>query len=234
MTILSKTRKNLWAKSGNRCAICKVLLFTKNDTEDTLNIGEECHIISSRTNGPRYKEGLSDYDTYDNLLLLCANHHKEIDTLTDTHTEELLRYIKTNHENWVSSTLDNSIKKSKPRFIYRITSGKELSNILSDIHGYKIDYDEPDTQKEADYIGGVLQSLIDYGDLMSMTTMGQNDKVQIGFTLNTFLSDIENKGFFLFADKNIEEIKHDDETVNNWSIVTLLIRRKDNEEIIKS
>ena len=233
MTISNKTRKNLWAKSGNRCAICKVLLFSKDDIEDTLNIGEECHIISSRTNGPRYKESLYDYDIYNNLLLLCANHHKEIDTLTDTYTEELLRYIKTNHENWVSSTLDNSIKKSKPKFISRITSGKELLNILSDVHGYKIDYDEPDNQEEVDYLGGVFQSLIDYGDLMSMAAMGQTDKVQIGFTLSKLLSEIDDKGFFLFSDKNTEDIEHNGETIKNWSIATLLIRRKDNEEIIK-
>lgn len=81
MGISDKTRKNLWAKSGNRCSICKTELFSGQKNEDEFNIGEECHIISSKQNGPRYKSNLDNYDTYDNLILLCRNHHKEIDEL---------------------------------------------------------------------------------------------------------------------------------------------------------
>ena len=77
MAISNKDRKNLWAKSGNRCAICKTELFNKTVNTDEFNIGEECHIISSQKRGPRYKE-LENYDTSDNLVLLCRNHHKVI------------------------------------------------------------------------------------------------------------------------------------------------------------
>src|SRR5690606_6138809 len=134
MAITDKTKKSLWAKSGNRCSICKTLLFTSNKDQNEFNIGEECHIISSKEKGPRYEPSLDDYDIYNNLILLCRNHHKEIDELTDTYTEELLRYIKTNHENWVQSTINNAINngdKNKPKFLIRITSGKDLFNIIS-------------------------------------------------------------------------------------------------------
>jgi|SRR3989339_40661 len=137
MAISEKTRKKLWAKSGNRCSICKTDLFSNKEKAEDLNIGEECHIISSKPNGPRHKEGLDDYDLYNNLILLCRNHHKEIDELTDTYTEKLLWYIKLNHEDWVNTTLNNSkAKKERPKFISRITSGKELLNIISDSYGY--------------------------------------------------------------------------------------------------
>jgi predicted restriction endonuclease len=119
MPITDKTRKNLWAKSGNRCAICKKELFSNVEKQKDTNIGEECHIISSKFNGPRYKSGITDYDVYDNLILLCRNHHKIIDDLTDTYTEEVLRYFKLNHENWVSASLNSSLEtenKNKPRF----------------------------------------------------------------------------------------------------------------------
>ena len=109
MGISNKTRKNIWSKSANRCSICKIELFSKKTKSDEFNIGEECHIISSKINGPRHKPNIDDYDISDNLILLCRNHHKEIDELTDTYSEELLRYIKLNHENWVKNTLDNSI-----------------------------------------------------------------------------------------------------------------------------
>ena len=36
MAITSKTRKELWAKSGNRCAICKKELVHQISQEETL------------------------------------------------------------------------------------------------------------------------------------------------------------------------------------------------------
>ena len=64
MGISSKTRKNLWAKSGNRCSICKIELFSKKKGKDEFNIGEECHIISSNTNGPRHKSNMEAQSTH--------------------------------------------------------------------------------------------------------------------------------------------------------------------------
>ena len=47
MAITSKTRKELWAKSGNRCAICKKELVNQISEDDgSFIIGDECHIIS--------------------------------------------------------------------------------------------------------------------------------------------------------------------------------------------
>ncbi len=234
MTITDKTRKNLWAKSGNRCSICKTELFSNKDKTGDFNIGEECHINSSKPKGPRHKENIDDYDLYDNLILLCRNHHKEIDELTDTYTEELLRYIKLNHENWVKSTLNkaiNSEKSEKPRFIARITSGKELLNIISDSYGYKTDYDEVQDEKEAQYIGGVIQSLIDYGDISGMVE--PYDKVQMSLQLNELLADLEQNGYFLFGEKNIERMKFKNGDTDNWSIATLIIKKIESDEIIK-
>jgi hypothetical protein len=155
MRITDKTRKFLWAKFGNRCAICKAEIITSTVTSEEFNIGEECHIISSKPTGPRHIPNLNEYDNYENLLLLCKNHHKEIDELTDTYTEELLRYIKTNHENWVKNTIKEAIdKKAKnetPKFLARITSGKDLYNIINEAHGYKTDYDEVKDEEEANF-----------------------------------------------------------------------------------
>ena len=83
MGILDKDRKHLWAKSGNRCAICKHELFLSNKNNEDFNIGEECHIVSSQLKGPRHVDNYQDYDSYDNLILLCRNHHKEIDDINN-------------------------------------------------------------------------------------------------------------------------------------------------------
>jgi hypothetical protein len=234
MGISDKTRKNLWAKSGNRCSICKIELFSLDSGKEELNIGEECHIISGKTNGPRHKANLGDYDNYDNLILLCRNHHKEIDELINTYTEELLNYIKVSHENWVNTTLNNSInnnKIEKPRFLVRITSGKELLNIITDTHAYETDYDDVHNEEDADFIGGVFQTLTDYGDLIGMVEI--YEKVKMGLELNELLQDLEKNGYYLFAEKNIRKMRLESGEPMNWTVATLLIKKSDSKEIIK-
>jgi predicted restriction endonuclease len=230
MAISNKTRKNLWAKSGNRCAFCKIELFTEKESTDKFNIGEECHIISSKTNGPRHKPNLDDYDTFDNLLMLCRNHHKEIDELTDTYSEEVLRYMKQKHENWVNETLNkeiNSEKNKDQKFLIRITSGKELMNIIFNAFGYRTDFDEIETEEEADYIGSVLQTFVDYGEISNI--LETHEKVKISLEFNEMLKELEQKGYFLFGEKTLESC----EGIDNCQIATLLIKRKDSNEIIK-
>lgn len=110
MGINNKTRKLLWVKSGNRCAICKEKLVIKaTEADDAAIIGEECHIHSEKEKGPRYNP---DYpteklDSDENILILCPNHHTEVDTQINKYTEEKLRQIKQEHEKWVERRLTN-------------------------------------------------------------------------------------------------------------------------------
>ena len=99
MPIKVKTRKILWSRSGNRCAVCKKQLVQRvSAVNSDLIIGEECHIISSKEIGPRGNvKKLADYDIYENLILLCANDHKLIDEFPETFTVNVINNIKTNH-----------------------------------------------------------------------------------------------------------------------------------------
>lgn len=110
MAISEKSRKILWGRSGNRCAVCRTeLVLEKDPFNKHLNIGEECHIISKQPNGPRHKAIVNfDYDSNDNLLLLCCNHHKMVDEQTEAYPEDKLIAIKTDHENWVKANLDGT------------------------------------------------------------------------------------------------------------------------------
>ena len=227
----------MWGLSGNRCAICKEELFASGEVpEDSFNIGDECHIISKQKNGPRHVSGLADYDIYENLILLCKNHHKEIDTLTTSYPEELLRYMKTNHENWVRKSLGGSIENDdleSPKLLRRITSGKELLNILDSAHGYRIDYDEPETDEEHEYVGGVLQTFTDYGDLTGMIAPEQGQKVQFSVELKKLLNALESKGYFLFAERKVEPMSSNPSDHETWDIVTLLLKNSNDENIVR-
>jgi hypothetical protein len=100
-----KDIKILWGRSGNRCAICKIEL-TPDRALTTL--GEMAHIVAHSLDGPRGKEQLApdQRDEYPNLILLCPTHHTEIDKNPQKWTCEKLLRIKTDHEKWVSTQLE--------------------------------------------------------------------------------------------------------------------------------
>ena len=109
MTITDKTRKLLWGKSGSRCAFCRAKLIMEGAPHDEESIvGDECHIISGKPNGPRYFPDFpsDEIDSYSNLVLLCRVHHKMIDDQPETFTADILRQLKENHERWVRDSLD--------------------------------------------------------------------------------------------------------------------------------
>lgn len=230
MAITSKTRKELWAKSGNRCAICKKELVHQISQEDgSFIIGDECHIISSSIDGPRYKPGIEDYDSYDNLLLLCKNHHREIDENCTSYTEELLHYIKTSHENRVKETLDSSMSgKSttrKPRFIKRITSGKELLNIFHHIAFIYRDYDEPADEEECTYIADVFQYFTDIIDIYS--DLEVSDLIKEGQNLTRIINELKEKGYYVYAESHKVKLTGKNPIICN--ACTIILKKQDCE-----
>ena len=103
MSITDRTRKILWVKAGGRCSICRVLLVTEGtDSDDPSVFGEEAHQIARALTGPRAGE-LADPNSYDNLILLCRKHHKQVDDQVGYYTVERLKEIKPKHEKWVAS-----------------------------------------------------------------------------------------------------------------------------------
>jgi len=86
----------------------KILVMDATETDDESLIGEECHIIARKKDGPRGKSELSteQRDKYNNLLLLCRNHHKVIDDQPSEYSVEKLHSIKDQHEKWVRESLE--------------------------------------------------------------------------------------------------------------------------------
>lgn len=103
MPISDRTRKILWATAGGRCSICRgQLVSDRTDTDDPSVLGEECHIVAQSGSGPRAGV-VAEVDSYDNLILLCRVHHKQIDDQTGYYTVSRLIAIKQAHEAWAKS-----------------------------------------------------------------------------------------------------------------------------------
>jgi hypothetical protein len=73
-------------------------------------IGTVAHIVAAERSGPRGESPLTAEERAlgDNLILLCSNHAREIDTPQGVHRypEDRLSAIKQEHRGWVSAALD--------------------------------------------------------------------------------------------------------------------------------
>lgn len=99
MSISNPEIKKLYGLAAGRCSICKINVF-----DNEVHIGEMAHIIAKSTSGARGNEKLaSNRNSYENLILLCANHHTEVDQNPIYYTVERLHKIKSEHESNIAS-----------------------------------------------------------------------------------------------------------------------------------
>ncbi len=120
-----QTLKKLFALSGNRCAFpqCE---FPIVDSKGNI-LGQICHIEAAEKNGPRYNPKQTDEErrSFDNLLLLCANHHIVTNDV-DEYTVSVLKKMKEDHE------------KSSYKFLIYEDFSKNVAKKLQKI--YKVTY----------------------------------------------------------------------------------------------
>ena len=132
-------------------------------------VGDECHIVAQEKGGPRSTLTIpgGDLDGYDNLILLCKIHHKCCDDHPDVYPVERIVSIKGKHEKWVETSLAGKKAPASPAFLVRVTTGKDLMNIIFGSHMYEHDHDELNTKEEVELVGGFLQNVHDWGDIGS-------------------------------------------------------------------
>ena len=125
-TIKEITIKRLYALSQNKCAFpnCEQQIFN----EEGDNISNICHIEGAKEGSQRYNPNSNDEyrRTFENLILLCPNHHKETDNI-NIYTVDKLKEIKKNHESKMLSTMNISKNPSILNEVINL-----LSNQLSD------------------------------------------------------------------------------------------------------
>ncbi len=244
MAISDRTRKVLWGRSGNRCAICKnELVIAATPTDDESVVADECHIISSRRDGPRHDPSYPSerLDSYENLILLCRTHHKMVDDQTATFTPDILRQMKVNHEVWVSQKLGDEpkpkpirlrrVKQNIPSFLSRLTTGKEVLDLVTNAMGYSFDHDELKSQQEVNLVGGLLQVVQDWGDLSADLEAG--DRVRTAYSLTESLRELEQNGFFVFGGREVQLLEGGIQPEpSSWPIAILRVLRQDNQVIM--
>lgn len=235
MAISDKTRKILWARSGNRCAVCKrELVIDATAYDDESVIGDECHIISGQANGPRFDPAFPQekIDAYSNLIILCRTHHKMVDDQKDTYTTAILRQMKTNHEKAQtkvsSSPKIKRLKENIPSFLTRLTSGKEVLNLVDGSCASDTSYDELETHDEVELVSSFFSWVQDLDVLSGELALS----VQTGFELTKMITELEEAGFLVFGARELRILEGGIGEPIDSPVAIFRVLRKTNSEII--
>lgn len=101
--------KRLFSKSAGMCNMCQIDVI-----EEKVVVGEMAHVIAKSGGGPRGDLPFAgDLNSYENLILLCANHHLRVDGDPDGYPPAKLHLLKATHENWVASRLRPHSKRDQ-------------------------------------------------------------------------------------------------------------------------
>jgi len=167
-------------------------------------IGEECHIVSPAGLGPRAGQPVDDVDGYDNLILLCPNDHRLIDTLIGDYPVERLREIKRSHEDWVRTTLERSagvtaitIVRGEPTFLRYLGSAREVLGVAASAEELSLDCEDPRSENDTDLVAGFLQRVYDETEMWDEYEPA--DRVRCTFDLDREMKALEEHGWRVFG-----------------------------------
>ncbi|MGJ8760760.1 MAG: hypothetical protein ACSHXA_09455 [Polaribacter sp.] len=98
--------KRLFALSKNQCSEPSCINHLIGEDGHTV-IGKICHIEAAKEGGPRFRETMNDEErrSYDNLILLCDEHHQIIDNKTNEN-----EFSVTLLQNWKVKHLSSELK----------------------------------------------------------------------------------------------------------------------------
>lgn len=243
MAISEKTRKILWGRSGNLCAICrKNLVAKKTKHDDASVIGEECHIVSRAPKGPRYDSSFQSnlLDEIENLILLCAVHHKIVDDQFETYTAMQLKQLKGNHEIWVASKLEEHekptpvqirrFKDNIPKHLVRVKSAHALMETSTSFRGMYPYYEDDLTDDEIELVGGFIQNLKDWKDLFD--DLEPIEQMRAKKAISDEIDHLEESGFFVFSSVEKQRIEGGISAPSDWHMLHVSIVRASNPGIL--
>jgi hypothetical protein len=230
MAITDKTRKILWGRSGNRCAFCRKPLVIEGAVLDHDSVvGEEAHIVSGALNGPRHDVHfpIPQLDTPDNLILLCAVHHKQIDDQVSAFPADMLREMKQKHENWVKVSI-----AAAPETLFHVTSGKLLADLIHGSYGTYLDHEDSLSHSETEMIGTFMQDVTDWADVAD--ELGPLESVRLVKHFQNAIDELQRAGFFVFGGTELQRLEGGINGPENWPVRHLSVLRNTNPRIVRS
>lgn len=146
-------QKKLLLLSVNTCCFeeCNTKLY---DIKTDTTYGEVCHINAVNSTGARFDSTLTQeqINSLDNLIMLCSDHHKTIDSNSVRYSAEYLKKIKNQHEEKYGKLLGLSDGETASEAELNI---KKLLREIERIFDSKKDYELPEKNRynnEPNYI----------------------------------------------------------------------------------
>lgn len=243
MPISDKTRKILWTRSGNRCALCKCeLVVDATITNSESVVGDECHIISRQLNGPRHDPNYPEdkLDSYENLIVLCRVHHKMVDDQCETYNVNILSRMKSNHENWVSQTLSDKpefepirfrrVKENIPCMLIRLRSGLDVLAVIENCGAGSFEHEELESKEEVEVVGQFFDQARDWGDMCIDSE--PSDRVRVAYELANSLADLEGLGLLVYGGREVQVLEDGTGKSADWPVSSLCVVRQDSKSRI--
>jgi hypothetical protein len=168
MPINAKDIKKLWGLAAGRCSKpgCEQQCILFLDAADPTVVGEMAHIIAQSPEGPRGEDSAGE-DVYENLILLCPTHHREIDKApAGFFTAEVLQEWKRKHEQRVTDSLAASNFPS-PKELFRF-----IGRLLAENRQIWMTYGPESVTAKSNPIANVVE----VWDLRKMDTLVPNNR----------------------------------------------------------
>lgn len=150
--------RELYMKSGNQCAFpgCHNCLIDENGNF----IGQVCHIEAAEKGGERFNPNMTNEErrAFDNLILLCYEHHVITNNVIE-YSVEKLKLMKKNHEDIYAGIIQKMVDSVKD-YGY-VTNYKESKKCqkLSDVLQYGCTAEE--NLENAKILNEIIKKMID-------------------------------------------------------------------------
>ncbi len=108
MTVTGKVKRIVWVRDGGCCTICRERVFIEGNEDQLAEFrGEVAHIVALQPDGPRGESPMptKQRNHENNLMLLCLDHHAEIDTNVERYTVAYLHELMNQHATWLAERL---------------------------------------------------------------------------------------------------------------------------------
>lgn len=117
--------------------------------------------------------------------------------------------------------------------MHRITSGKQLVDIVGAVHAYGFQNDEVENDNEAEVIGYFFDNLKEYGEIIGMDIYENSDIIKLGLTFNDYLKQVEALGFLVFGERQKQCMPSESgKDIGKWDVAVIYVIRKTNPMVV--